>query len=295
MKFGENLKKLRSEKGMTQKEVAEQFNVTAQAVSRWEKGEVEPSLQTILVIADFFEVTVDELLGVEKQEEISDIDIKNESTIDQVDQISDVKEGNNVDENIVENTTTEEPLIIKRTISEEEQKKIAKQKALRLEKIRREQQRVQERNEINKHFFISLVVGVIAAVLAGIIAHYSLVPYVEGLPEVVQNKVPQHIYWSVPVIVAVSASTLVGCLILENNFLGSMIITIFKWGFLRMPGVIFSLDLEGIIWLITVKLFLWVLGFIIALAFGMFAITLGLALSLIVYPIAVTMHFKEIY
>lgn len=53
MKFGENLKKLRSEKGMTQKEVAEQFNVTAQAVSRWEKGEVEPSLQTILVIADF--------------------------------------------------------------------------------------------------------------------------------------------------------------------------------------------------------------------------------------------------
>lgn len=73
-------------------------------------------------------------MGVEKQEEISDIDIKNESTIDQVDQISDVKEGNNVDENIVENTTTEEPLIIKRTISEEEQKRLQNKKLLGLKK-----------------------------------------------------------------------------------------------------------------------------------------------------------------
>ena len=47
VKIGDKLKSLRSEKKMTQRELAEKLNVSAQAVSRWENDEVEPSLETL--------------------------------------------------------------------------------------------------------------------------------------------------------------------------------------------------------------------------------------------------------
>ena len=64
--IGENIKNYRIEKGMTQKELADKLFVTAQAVSRWENNEVEPSLNTIVILAEIFEVSVDELCGKEK-------------------------------------------------------------------------------------------------------------------------------------------------------------------------------------------------------------------------------------
>lgn len=80
--------------------------------------------------------------------------------------------------------------------------------------------------------------------------------------------------------------TLVSCLILGNNFIGEMIVEIFSWGFVRMPGLIFTLDLDGIIWLLTVKLLFWIIGIILSLLCGVLAIALGLVLSVFVYPFA---------
>lgn len=57
-----NIKVLRKEKGVTQKELADHLHVTAQAVSRWEAGDVEPSIDTIVEIAKYFGVSTDELL-----------------------------------------------------------------------------------------------------------------------------------------------------------------------------------------------------------------------------------------
>ena len=45
--IGANIKKLRTERGLTQKNLADQLFVSAQAVSRWENDEVEPSIGTI--------------------------------------------------------------------------------------------------------------------------------------------------------------------------------------------------------------------------------------------------------
>ena len=65
--IGDNIKKLRNKSGMTQKSLAEQLFVTAQAVSRWENNEVEPSLSTIAEMARIFNVRTDEILGVESK------------------------------------------------------------------------------------------------------------------------------------------------------------------------------------------------------------------------------------
>lgn len=94
--------------------------------------------------------------------------------------------------------------------------------------------------------------------------------------------------------IAVGAFTLISCLILNNNFVGDMILEIFSWGFVRMPGLIFSLDLDGIIWLLTVKLLFWILGIILAILCGILAIALGSIVSVFVYPFALYKNIKGV-
>jgi hypothetical protein len=73
-----------------------------------------------------------------------------------------------------------------------------------------------------------------------------------------------------------------------------MVLEVFSWGFVKMPGLIFTLDLDGIIWLLTVKLIFWILGFILAALCGVLAIGLGLVVSLFVYPFAIIKNIKDI-
>ncbi len=67
--FGENLKRLRKEKEFTQETLADFLGVTFQAVSKWERGETYPDITMLPVISSFFNVSVDELLGVNKSRE----------------------------------------------------------------------------------------------------------------------------------------------------------------------------------------------------------------------------------
>ena len=62
-KFAENLVRLRKEKGLTQAEVAEKLNVSAQAVSKWENGDSLPDVSLLSSIADLYGTSIDELFG----------------------------------------------------------------------------------------------------------------------------------------------------------------------------------------------------------------------------------------
>ncbi len=62
MEFGELLAKLRKERGILQKELANYLNVTVATISNYEKGVHSPDIYTLVQIADFFDVSTDYLL-----------------------------------------------------------------------------------------------------------------------------------------------------------------------------------------------------------------------------------------
>ncbi len=61
--FSKNLTKLRRSKRLTQAGLAEKLNYSDKSISKWECGDVLPDIVTFRMVADFFGVTVDELIG----------------------------------------------------------------------------------------------------------------------------------------------------------------------------------------------------------------------------------------
>ena len=62
-KFSERLRDLRTEKGVTQKQLGELLNVKNFSIYTYEKGRSEPNIDGLIALADFFEVSVDYLVG----------------------------------------------------------------------------------------------------------------------------------------------------------------------------------------------------------------------------------------
>lgn len=63
METREVLFNLRTQKGLSQEELAEKIFVTRQAVSRWENGETVPNIDTLKLLSKFFNVSINTLLG----------------------------------------------------------------------------------------------------------------------------------------------------------------------------------------------------------------------------------------
>ncbi len=63
MKISENIKKLRKAKNLRQEQLAEAMGVSTASVSKWETGQCAPELTVLAELADFFEISIDSLIG----------------------------------------------------------------------------------------------------------------------------------------------------------------------------------------------------------------------------------------
>ena len=66
MEFHEKLQELRKERGLTQEELAEALYVSRTAISKWESGRGYPSIDSLKQIANYFSISIDELLSGER-------------------------------------------------------------------------------------------------------------------------------------------------------------------------------------------------------------------------------------
>lgn len=76
MEFHEKLQELRKNRGLTQEELAEDLYVSRTAVSKWESGRGYPNIDSLKEISEYFSVTIDELLSVEKMLSIAEKESK---------------------------------------------------------------------------------------------------------------------------------------------------------------------------------------------------------------------------
>jgi transcriptional regulator with XRE-family HTH domain len=275
--ISENIKKYRLEKGLTQAQLAEKLFVTAQAVSRWENGEVEPSVDTITKMSKLFDVSTDQLLGVEVKEESVSLEENDESKDDMPvlgvcelckkpifgknDLIYDKyttthRSGRTT--NHVSHTRTICSSCKNKLIEEEKAKEKAKYESLKQKaKVRR---------------IWTFVIGV---VLLGLM-----------ITCIVLGIINSNNMYFVGAIGCVFAFTLESCLIFDNNIVLEILASVIKWGFVKFPGIIFSLSFDGIVFLILTKILFFVLGIVLVLGSVALAIALSALVSLFVYPFA---------
>lgn len=62
--IGENIKRVRLERGLTQEEVATHLGISFQSISKWERGDGYPDITMLPALADYFGTSIDDLLGV---------------------------------------------------------------------------------------------------------------------------------------------------------------------------------------------------------------------------------------
>lgn len=76
VKIGEFLRELRKGKGLTQEQLAEQFNISRRSVSRWETGSNLPDLDILIEMADYYGVELKEILNGERKSEKMNEELK---------------------------------------------------------------------------------------------------------------------------------------------------------------------------------------------------------------------------
>ena len=271
--IGTNIKKLRLEQGMTQKALADKLFVSAQAVSRWENNEVEPSIGTIIELAKIFGVSTDDLLGSGIPEPASEPEsVEPEIVIEKEYVYKDPPP-----QILTLCTRCNNPIYQKQDIVRVYEDKIICKSCDEKEKKQNLQNRVYKSERRRR---LSFILGPLASVVS------LLILLGLGCFNSLGNG-------ALCVLFSISMFTFVSCFLLANNFVGDMALTIFSWGFIKMPMLIFSFSIDGCLGFIVAKIILFLMGLVVGIFFALLAIGIGGFVSLFVYPFAIKNNFNH--
>ncbi len=271
MNNGEKIASLRKAKGMTQAELGTELNVTFQAVSKWERGESYPDFDTMSRLAKLFGVPLSYFENDEDGETAATAESAQEPAPAPAPKVmlGVCKEcGKTVYEG--EEVTTEPALVCKKCV---ERKKVeAKRAAEEADKRRKaaEQAKLDETHKIRNRGLIwsGAIIGVITVLcIIGLVADPKDVMYT---------------------LIGLAVSIVFGYPFVAQLFWDGVIVDIVMFGgkVVGMPGVIFDLDLDGIIFLIVVKILFAVIKFLIWLVTFLAAAVVALLISPFTFPFA---------
>ena len=273
--IGNNIKRLRTQRGMTQKNLADRLFVSPQAVSRWENNEVEPSLGTVIEMAKIFNVTTDEILNDDYiPPEPETVERVVEKVVEKKEYV--YKEPPpqilGVCRSCRKPITNPAEMVGQTIGSNVTCSRCRRQKE---EDYKRELRVLAETRRDRSFIWGGVAAGAWFLMILFASLSTTLWPLLWGL------------------LATPAVFTFVSCLILRNNFVGEAVLEMFSWGFVKLPGLIFTFDIDGCLWFIAMKILFWVLGFILAVAGAALALTFGLLLSLFVYPYALVKNIRR--
>ena len=290
VRIGEKLKSLRNEKKMTQKDLAEQLNVSAQAVSRWENDDVEPSLETLGQLATIFNVSVDELFGKEPPE-------KRQAAPEAVAPAADAEQTAAAVRAEVQKVMTEQRPVLavcedcnkplydgKDIVREKHSEGGSTVRCVRCNAKHQMQAHQFSLDELQEERRRAWIWSTVAAIALFVISLFVALGPGEKHP----------LYILVGLGCALALFAFLSCCFLDNTFVGEMWCSIAHWGFVDMPGIIFGLDFDGIVFLIATKILFAILGFLLATASVIFATVVGLVVGVFAFPFALVISNREI-
>ena len=298
MTLGQKLKKLRNDKGLTQKELAEQLHVTFQTISKWESDKNEPDISTLKELSKFYGCSFDYLLSEEEppKEEVKEEGAKEEAVsepepapapapveaitktivIHQNDLHVCAKCGKDIPEEELASediTKRERHGRITRTVSVGQ---TFYHKGC-LELVKRERAEASRRAkaaQASRAKKICFGWGIAAGIVALGIALAIFLNHTEN------------VHWALgslfSVLIGYAMFSMIYCILC-----GSYIGEVFLWcssRTIRFPGLIFSWSLDGFMWLIGMKILFAILGFLAGLFFLVFAIVFSSTLSSVSFP-----------
>ena len=272
MSIEKNLSLLRKKKGLTQQQLGEMLNISAQAVSKWENGLAEPDLTTVKKIASIYNITVDDILETDME---NVVDVADAETIAMT-----VSE--NLNEKITapigfckkcgitvtnENFGTDNPAVTCKKCYEKN-----------LEDERKKRKEEKEKIMIEGGKMRSLrIKSIITGIIIGLCIMFA------GLT----------IVGPAGILLGLFTYSFVSLLFFEDSKTVSILFEMASKS-IRWPGLIFTFDFDGFLWLIGMKILFAVLGFI----FGVLCTILGFIISFIFspfeYPFFMYFYNKEL-
>ena len=272
MTLGRKLAGYRKLAGFTQQQLGEHLNLSAQAISKWEKDMTEPDLATLRVLAELYKVTVDELLDPNSGFQDPTVEDEADETV-AVQPIGFCKDcGVMVTE---ENVGQTQPVVLckKCVDAREAQAKRAAEEARRKklnEDAARERALAAGRSKQKKYRTAAFwVAGIFGAAWLALMILSLTDGFDAGL-------------LAVGLVGAYVVFAFVFCLFYET-VVREVVVDWFGKS-IQWPGLIFDFDFDGILWLIGMKLLFFVLGLLFGIVTGLIGIALGLICAPFVYP-----------
>lgn len=284
MTFGQKLKKLRAENGYTQRDLAERLHVTFQTVSKWEKDENEPDFTTLKELTKILNCSVEYLFSDEEETEPNQPEPEEkpesepEPTTPLIGQCHDCGKDIHQGETVHHIETRSPGGTLRETllICDDCLRKKEEAEAQRIRQVEESTTQIQEAknaksgvfhkitdHDDGKPLFWGIFFGVatLIAVLIVCIVNVNVV----GVP------------WTIfaPLLSGYTVTATIYC-IFTASYVSDIFMEVASWS-IHFPGLIFTWSLDGIKWLIMMKLLFAVLGFlagvaIIALAFAVSAV-----------------------
>ena len=310
MAIGNNLKTLRTKKGMTQKELAEALSVSYQAVSRWENDEVEPDISTLSKLSSIFEVSVDEIINgnFDKKEETADKAAEVAAVATAVAAVAASKEEKPSDPTTkpssaevvgISSSDSHEGEVLGTCFGcgkvihyGEPHNKITKPATTHrhrghtvhspgytrlycpeCDRLREKGKLSSEGKKLPKFGKKRLVFGLIFGIA-------TLIGCMIGF--LVGTNMSTVVAIFLPIALGYGVFAEIYCLF-TDCFIGEMFVDIATFS-IKMPGIIFTFDLDGLAFLIVMKILFAIIGFFIGIAVFLFAVAFTMFLSLFTFP-----------
>lgn len=291
MELGQKIKELRLKNSYTQKQLADVLHVSFQTVSKWEKGENEPDVATIKQLAALFNVSVDDLVS-EKE-----LPTTQEETKEEIIKVPEVKESTKSEYTCArcgkpipfgEHRTKRVRSSLKTNggdydfydtyYHKECLEKVNNEKEAKIRRFKAEE----NKKAIRKVFGWSIAGGILALAISLVVC---LVVFKEELLPIYS------------VLISIAAGSLIFIdlyCILCGSYISDVFLEVASWS-IKFPGVIFSFDLDGLMFLIAVKILFAIIGFLVGVAAFLLALVLTVFLSLVSFPFILIHNIKTDY